>query len=83
MCTPVKQMKKITVNTLPIRLGQFLKLADIVSDGNEAKMLIQSASVLVNGQAETRRGRKLIVGDIVSVEESIFELSSEPPGLDI
>jgi len=67
-------MKKISVDTFPIRLGQFLKLADIVSDGNEAKMLIQSGLVQVNDQIETRRGRKLSAGDIVAVENSVFEL---------
>jgi len=67
-------MKKILIDTFPIRLGQFLKLADIVSDGNEAKMLIQSGRVQVNDEIETRRGRKLAAGDIVTVEKSKFEL---------
>ena len=45
-----------------IKLDQFLKLANVVQTGGEAKVLIQSGQVLVNGQVETRRGRKLRPG---------------------
>lgn len=48
-----------------IRLGQFLKLADLVEDGVEAKARIQAGEVLVNGTVETRRGRQLSPGDQV------------------
>jgi len=51
-----------------IKLDQFLKLAQIVQSGGEAKHLIQSGVVLVNGEVETRRGRKLHAGDVVEVE---------------
>jgi ribosome-associated protein len=50
-----------------IRLGQFLKLADLVDQGSDAKALVSAASVLVNGAVETRRGRQLVTGDIVTV----------------
>ncbi|XGV99538.1 MAG: RNA-binding S4 domain-containing protein [Leptolyngbya sp. BL-A-14] len=49
-----------------IKLDQFLKAAGIVSTGGQAKLLIQSGEVKVNGSVETRRGRKLVVGDRVS-----------------
>ncbi|MBW4690957.1 MAG: RNA-binding S4 domain-containing protein [Lyngbya sp. HA4199-MV5] len=49
-----------------IKLDQFLKAAGIVSTGGQAKLLIQSGEVKVNGTVETRRGRKLILGDRVS-----------------
>ncbi|MEM7534274.1 MAG: RNA-binding S4 domain-containing protein [Chloroflexota bacterium] len=52
-----------------IKLDQFLKLAQVVRTGGEAKQLIQSGFVEVNGEAETRRGRKLYHGDVVVVEE--------------
>ena len=55
-----------------IKLGQALKLAGIVSSGIEAKVLIGDGLVLVNGETETRRGRKLRDGDIVSVEGNTF-----------
>lgn len=50
-----------------IKLDQFLKLMAIVQTGGEAKLLIQNGDVRVNGAVETRRGRKLVVGDRVSV----------------
>lgn len=58
-----------------IKLDQFLKLAQVVQTGGEAKVLIQSGQVLVNGVVETRRGRKLRKGDVVVVdgEELVVE----------
>ena len=52
-----------------ITLGQALKASDLVGSGGEAKVLIQAGEVLVNGEVETRRGRKLEVGDVVEVGE--------------
>ena len=50
-----------------IRLGQFLKLADLVDQGSDAKALVSGEEVLVNGAVETRRGRQLVTGDVVTV----------------
>ena len=50
-----------------IKLGQFLKLANLVEDGAEARVRIQSGDVTVNGEVETRRGSALSPGDIVQV----------------
>ena len=62
-----------------IKLDQFLKLADVVQTGGEAKVLIQSGQVMVNGQVETRRGRKLRPGDVVVVngEEMVVMTDDE------
>ena len=49
-----------------IRLGQVLKASGIADSGAEAKQIIQSKEVFVNGEIETRRGRKLYKGDILS-----------------
>ena len=57
----------VMVKKLPIRLGQFLKLADQVQDGFEAKIRIQGGETLVNGEVETRRGRQLHQGDVVQL----------------
>lgn len=57
----------VTITEEPIRLGQFLKLANLVQDGFEAKIQIQNGEVLVNGAVETRRGRKLNGGDQVKM----------------
>jgi ribosome-associated protein len=51
----------------PIRLGQFLKLADAVELGSDVKLLLGAGSVEVNGEVETRRGRQLRPGDVVTV----------------
>ncbi|TFH54091.1 RNA-binding S4 domain-containing protein [Actinomyces viscosus] len=51
-----------------IKLGQFLKLADLVEDGSQARIAIQAGDVTVNGAAETRRGHHLCDGDVVVVE---------------
>lgn len=48
-----------------IRLDQFLKREGLVGTGGQAKVLIQAGDVLVNGQIETRRRRKLESGDVV------------------
>jgi len=65
-----------------IKLDQFLKLAQAVQTGGQAKVLIQGGHVLVNGVVETRRGRKLRVGDTVEVdgEELVVESDSEAAG---
>lgn len=62
-----------------IKLDQFLKLAGVVYSGGEAKHLIQSGGVVVNGEVETRRGRKLRHGDVVIVagEEFWVEIAGE------
>ncbi len=50
-----------------IRLGQLLKLADLVDTGADAKPLLSQGLVDVNGETETRRGRQLCRGDVVTV----------------
>ena len=49
-----------------IRLGQLLKVAGIVDSGGEAKTLIADGGVTVNGEPETRRGRQLHRGDVLT-----------------
>lgn len=60
-----------------IRLDQFLKLAQVVQSGGEAKYLIQSGGVTVNGETETRRGKKLRHGDRVSVANEEFVIETD------
>lgn len=62
------QKKTIKVKELPIRLGQFLKLADLVQDGFEAKLRIQNGEVMVNGITEIRRGRQLQHLDKITID---------------
>ena len=58
-------MEKIILRDEYIKLGQALKAAGLVSSGVDAKMVIAEGSVLVNGEVETQRGKKLYDGDVV------------------
>jgi len=53
-----------------IRLGQFLKLANLVDSGSDAKALLADGLVTVNGEPETRRGRQLAKGDVVRLGDA-------------
>jgi ribosome-associated protein len=57
-----------------ITLGQVLKSASIAGTGGEAKVLIQTGEVRVNGEVEPRRGRKLEKGDVVEVGDERLEV---------
>jgi ribosome-associated protein len=57
-----------------ITLGQALKAENVVGTGGEAKILIQAGEVRVNGEVETRRGRKLREGDVIEVGEERLEV---------
>ncbi len=56
-------MKTVKIETPFIKLDSLLKLADLVSSGGEAKMVIQDGLVMVNGEVCTMRGKKLYPGD--------------------
>jgi ribosome-associated protein len=60
-----------------IRLGQFLKLADLAEHGAQARDLIADGEVRVNGEVETRRGRQLVRGDVVAVSVPSGEESAK------
>lgn len=60
-------MRDVAIRGDMIRLGQLLKLADVVDSGGELKALLAEAELLVNGEPERRRGRQLHAGDVVSV----------------
>ena len=55
-------------------LGRALKAAGLVGTGGEAKVLIQAGEVSVNGEVETRRGRRLEEGDVVEVGDERLEI---------
>ncbi|MCF2972121.1 RNA-binding S4 domain-containing protein [Synechococcus sp. Nb3U1] len=63
-----------------IKLDQFLKLAGVVSTGGQAKQLILAGQVRVNGQVETRRGRKLRFGDEVVVLGQLWQVRRDQEG---
>ncbi|PZR55456.1 RNA-binding S4 domain-containing protein [Xylanimonas oleitrophica] len=66
MSTP-DSTPEVPVRDETIRLGQFLKLADLAESGSHARDLVADGEVSVNGVVETRRGRQLVKGDVVTV----------------
>ncbi len=58
---------KVKINTDFIKLQQVIKLANIVSQGADAKMIILDGMVKVNGTTELQRGKKIRKGDVVEV----------------
>ncbi|MFW6170206.1 MAG: RNA-binding S4 domain-containing protein [Planctomycetota bacterium] len=60
-----------------IRLDQFLKLQGAVGTGGQAKIIVQLGDVAVNGEIETRRGRKLVPGDVVTVGDMTWVVETD------
>lgn len=60
------------IDTEFIKLDSFLKAVNAVCSGGEAKIIISEGMVLVNGEVELRRGRKLRPGDVVEVGGNSF-----------
>lgn len=65
-------MHKFKINTEFITLGQFLKATDHIGSGGEAKFFLMENEVLVNGVKRTERGKKLIHGDKVTVDNNDY-----------
>jgi ribosome-associated protein len=63
-----QERRTVEIREASIRLGQLLKLADLVDTGADAKLLLSDGDVQVNGEVETRRGRRLLRGDVVTVD---------------
>ena len=64
-----------------MKLDQFLKFIGVAQTGGEAKMIIRSGEILVNGMAENKRGRKLVDGDqIIYANETYIVPNSDPLG---
>lgn len=70
-------MKKITIKTDYILLGQFLKYAGIISNGGQSKLFLVENIVKINGNIDQRRGKKLYPGDIIEVLSEKYEISAE------
>jgi len=83
MADPMRDAMPVAIRDESIRLGQFLKLANLVESGAEARSLIADGAVLVNGEVDTRRGRQLVKGDVVSLAGQSARVSdeSEPDNL--
>ncbi|HEY4550175.1 MAG TPA: S4 domain-containing protein YaaA [Bacillus sp. (in: firmicutes)] len=60
-------MKTLKIDTEFITLGQFLKAADVISTGGMAKWFLSENEILINGEQDQRRGRKLRSGDKIEI----------------
>lgn len=70
-------MIEIKIDSEYIKLDQALKLADVASTGGHAKFLILEGLVIVNGEVETRRGKKIFDGDVIEVEGEMIKVVAE------
>ncbi|GIG27134.1 RNA-binding protein [Cellulomonas denverensis] len=69
-------MDTVPISDDVIRLGQFLKLANLADSGADARLLIENGDVRVNGEVEERRGRQLHRGDTVEVDSPAGSLAA-------
>ena len=69
--------KSIAIYTPFITLNQMLKLANLIDFGAQAKLFLKSTKVLVNNKEETRRGRKLYIGDVVEIKNIKYLIKKE------
>lgn len=62
-------MIEIEIETETIKLDQLLKFAGLVETGGQSKIVIQEGIIKVNGEVVTERGRQIIKGDIIEIED--------------
>ncbi|MDO4299944.1 MAG: RNA-binding S4 domain-containing protein [Clostridia bacterium] len=70
-------MEYIKIHTDFIKLQQALKLANVVGQGSDAKIIIQDGLVKVNGEICTMRGKKCVAGDIIAVSGELYDNGQE------
>ena len=75
---PVSTPIEVPIRDATIRLGQLLKLAGVVDDGAMAREVLERGVVAVNGEVDTRRGRQVRAGDIVTFEDEILHITTTP-----
>ena len=67
-------VKSVKISDEYVSLGQFLKICDLISSGGEAKLFLKENEVLVNGQAEDRRGRKLYDKGLIKIRDEVYQI---------
>lgn len=65
-------MREVSIKTAYITLGQLLKYLSYVGSGGEAKIFLQTREIMLNGELENRRGKKIYPGDIIVIEKEEF-----------
>lgn len=69
-------MKTVEITKEPVELYKLLKFEGLVASGGEAKFLIAEGNVLVNGQIETRKRKKIVSGDIIEIGDITLQIKS-------
>ena len=67
-------MRVVEINREPVELYKILKFEGLVSSGGEAKLLIGDGQVMVNGEVETRRRRKMLNADVIAFRGESLQL---------
>ncbi|MDP9727908.1 S4 domain-containing protein YaaA [Alicyclobacillus tolerans] len=70
-------MEKIIFYNEYITLGQLLKKLNYVSSGGDVKIFLEENRVLVNGMIETRRGKKLVSNDVLTIQNKSYLLKAD------
>ncbi len=67
-------IKEINIRDEFVTLGQFLKIADLISTGGEAKIFLLNSKIIINGEEDNRRGRKLYSGDLIEIDQKTYKI---------
>ena len=67
-------MKKVKIDSEFITLGQFLKFIDLVSSGGEARIFLTENEIVINGETDNRRGRKLYRNDLICINDEQYQI---------
>lgn len=67
-------IKDIEIKEEFITLGQFIKVIDLISSGGEAKSFLINNKVTINGELDSRRGRKLYKNDLIVIENNTYKI---------
>ncbi len=70
-------VQNVAISSEYITLGQFLKFVRIIEEGGMAKVYLKAHKVLINGEEDNRRGRKLRPGDSLTLEEGTYLIKSK------
>lgn len=65
-------MREVSLNHQPVELFKLIKFEGLANSGGESKKMIEQGMVSVNGEVETRKRKKIIAGDIISIGDEQF-----------
>ena len=65
-------MREVSLNHQPVELFKLIKFEGLANSGGESKKMIEQGMVSVNGEVETRKRKKMVAGDIISIGDEQF-----------